>query len=939
MVSWLSRRIVHDAWYVTLVWAALAMLFLISSLTGWGGPNVFERLHTGLVGVPGSQSAEGHQILDTLTDDSIDVTLLVTGVPLESSSQQQAVASAMETTHKDLMSMVGEANVLDPFVVPGMLEDPAGQLLAAKDRQGFLLIVTVDPPKDASLNPEQIERAQERLREQVEQRLSEVPQALHSVAPHAQGVVSDQKLITQSITDQVEADMITGELIALPLALIIMVFVFGGFILAGMPLIGALVSIACALGITYLLTLFTTVESFAVNIITVIGLGLSIDYALLMTSRYREERLALLAAGEQDSDGFSGRRRRRRRTGRRSPVVQHAVTNTLNTAGRTIIFSALTVAVCLLGLALMRPTLLRSIGIAGVMVVLLAVAAALTLVPSLLVLLGDRIDHPTVFSRIPKLHAIQQRLSDVSSRDGVFASLARRIHRSPWPVLAGCLVFLIVCCLPVGNLHMLSSTAQLVPPHSEQAKYLQLLARDYPAATAHDTTLIIAGTGEDVDHFITHTVASLPEVSDVLHTAKAGNYTVVSLDVRGGNGSREAEEAVRAIRHLPAPAQVWVTGQAANQVDFAHSLATGLPWVGLLVIAATFALLFLMTGSVLVPIKALIINALSLTASLGITTWIFQGGHGSSLLDFTPIGGVESTVVVVALAFGFGLSMDYEVFLLSRIKEYRDAGDDNDAAVEHGLQRSGRIITSAAVMMVIVFGGFVAGDLLVVKEIGLALAIMVFMDATLVRMLLVPATMTILGEWNWWAPEKMNRFYQQYALSDGGHLNDPELTDRRTQVVLTRTARSDTDNQGGQVSALTPSPVPSVLAEAGTNAAGSLVTSMVHHNGVQKADMSVASFASPHETVSMSDPITTSHTFSQHSASSVEHDNDNLAIVHDKPITLDRPLRTSGAQGVEQFSHRIKQVKDKLRPVWKKARSKSRSVTTSLTDYFRNIGR
>ena len=244
----------------------------------------------------------------------------------------------------------------------------------------------------------------------------------------------------------------------------------------------------------------------------------------------------------------------------------------------------------------------------------------------------------------------------------------------------------------------------------------------------------------------------------------AGDYTVAYLELKGTAGSRSAERAVVDIRSLNSPSQLWITGQAAIQVDFGSSVIYSLPWLVPLVLGAIFVLLFLMTGSLLVPIKAVLINSLSLAASLGLATWIFQGGHGASLLGFTPIGGMESYVMVVAIVFGFGLAMDYEVFLLGRIKEFWDASGDNDLAVERGLQRSGRIITSAAAIMTVVFLGFVGGQMLVIKEIGLTLALIVLVDATLVRMALVPATMTLLGRWNWWSPAPIRAIYERYSL-------------------------------------------------------------------------------------------------------------------------------------------------------------------------------
>lgn len=759
MLEHLANRVVKDAWVVVGTWVVLAVLLLTLTLTGFGGHALFDRLEGGTVTVDGTESAEGQELLDTLSGDGETVTLLVTGTDLSDADVVSGITDDLEPTHTALEDLLGEGSVLDPFVIPGGLAEPAAQVLASEDQDGFLVVVTVDPNGDevASADDDQYHEQLDELVGRVEDRLRAVPAALRDVAPDARGTVSDDSLLDSAVTDQVETDLVTGELISLPLSLLIMVLVFGGFLAGGMPLIGALAAIAGSLGVLYGLTYLMDLQSFVVNIVTVIGLGLSIDYGLLITSRYREELARLDAAGTAPEAG--GRRRRRRRR----PVVATAMRTTIVTAGRTVMFSALTVAIGMLGLLLMGTSVLRSIGLAGVAVVLIAVAAAVTLVPAVLVLLGDRMRRPSVLSRVPVLGALQRRMGDVTTEEGVFSRLARAVHRVPWLVLVACLVLLVVLAAPVRHLHMLSSTTEMLPPHSDQRDYLRVLEEDYPAAAQPDATLVIAGTGERVNDYVGR-VAQADGVESVLSTATAGSYTVAYLDLAGDPSSGEAEDAVASVRDVSAPADRWVTGQAATQLDFRLAIEHGLPWVLGTIVLATFVLLFLMTGSVLVPLKALIINSISLAASMGALTWVFQEGHLAGLLGFTSVGGLESYVVITAVGVGFGLAMDYEVFLLARIKEYWDSGCDNDTAVERGLQRSGRVVTSAALIMVTVFLGFVSGDLLAVKEIGVAMAIIVALDATVVRMLLVPATMTLLGRWNWWAPAPLRRVYERYRI-------------------------------------------------------------------------------------------------------------------------------------------------------------------------------
>nr|WP_300338007.1 MMPL family transporter [Actinomyces sp.] len=764
MLTWLARRLLKDAWIVVAVWAALAAVLAVLALTGLGGKGLFDRLETDAATIGGTQSAQGEEIISTLTGDAQTVSLLVTGVDISQEATQQAVATALEPVHKELGALVGQTNVLDPFVVPGMLNQPAARVLASKDLDGFLLVVTVDPNGAEVSSPDDHEY-QEQVAEtvaQVEARLARVPGELREVSATARGIVSDDHLMSAAVSQQVEADLVRGEMIALPVTLVVMVLVFGGFLAAGMPVLGALSSIAGSFGVLWVASTLVDLQSFVVNIVTVIGLGLSIDYALLITSRFREE---LAQPAEEPRQAGHGRQARRsRRRSRRSGPLAQALTTTLTTAGRTVLFSGLTVAISLFSLLLMGTNVLRSIAVASIAVVLIAVAAALTLVPAVLVLLGERLARPSPLGRVPVLGALQRHLGDVTRQEGFFSRLARAVHRAPWLVLGACLLVLVVLALPLRSMHVLTSTTELLPSTSPQRTYLTVLQEDYPATQQQDATLIIAATGQEVTTFINDQVATAPGVDSVLQSATAGQYTVVYLDLAGDGTQAASEQAVQAVRDLAAPADTWVTGQAASQLDFRSAVLSGLPWVLGVIALATFVLLFLMTGSVLVPLKALVINALSLAASIGVLVWVFQEGHLSGLLGFTPIGGVEAYVVVTAVGVGFGLAMDYEVFILARIKEYWDAGADNDTAVERGLQHSGRIVTSAALIMVLVFLGFVTGDLLIIKQVGLALAVIVALDATLVRMLLVPATMTLLGRWNWWAPAPMRRFYERYGI-------------------------------------------------------------------------------------------------------------------------------------------------------------------------------
>jgi RND superfamily putative drug exporter len=297
-----------------------------------------------------------------------------------------------------------------------------------------------------------------------------------------------------------------------------------------------------------------------------------------------------------------------------------------------------------------------------------------------------------------------------------------------------------------------------------QREYVQALAADYPASSSPSVVVVAETTVEAATAWTTD-LAGLDGVESVDPPLALGSRVLVGVRTAGDAAGEAAQDVVREVRDLDPGFETWVTGQAAGQIDFVTALTDRAPWAAGLVVVATFVLLFLMTGSVIIPVKALLTNVISLAASLGVLVWAFQDGNLTGLLAFTSTGGIETYVVALVIAFAFGLAMDYEVFLLSRIKELHDAGHADDESVRLGLQRSGRIITSAATIIVVVFTGFVFGELLVIKEVGFSLAVAVIIDATLVRLLLVPATMTLLGRWNWWAPAPLRRVYDRLAIT------------------------------------------------------------------------------------------------------------------------------------------------------------------------------
>ncbi len=554
-------------------------------------------------------------------------------------------------------------------------------------------------------------------------------------------------------------DLQTGEGIALPASLLVMVAVFGGFLAAGLPIVGAVAAIAGALGTLLGFSYLIDLDASVVNVVTVLGLGLCIDYGLLMVSRFREE-LRVHPVDARD----------------RAAVVE-AVSRTCATAGRTVLFSGVTVAVSLAGLMLFQADILRAIGAAGVSVVVVALLVALTLVPALLAVGGPRLARPGRVQRLP----LVRRLGDVAPEQGAFSRLARAVQRRPVLVVLGVLAVLGLGSVPVLDLRMVSSGVQLLPKGSDGREFFENLDARYPLAALPPVTVLVRAPADRVTGYARH-LAGLPGVAQVLPPTEQGTgadrVTVLRLRTTAPDQSEPVRDLVRRIRAERTELPVLVGGQTAALLDFSDSFRARAPLAGLCVVLATFALLFAMTGSVLIPAKALVMNVVSLGAAFGVLVWVFQEGHLEGLLGFSSAGGIETTIPPLVLAFAFGLSMDYEVFLLARIKEHRDAGAANDEAVVRGLQGSGRIITSAALIIAVVFAGFVAGKLLVIKQTGVALAVAVAVDATLVRMLLVPATMTLLGEWNWWAPRPLRRLHDRFGLSEAGPA--PDGADRAT---------------------------------------------------------------------------------------------------------------------------------------------------------------
>ncbi|MDQ4138739.1 MAG: MMPL family transporter, partial [Actinomycetota bacterium] len=708
----------------------LACGFCGAVVFGAFGTDVFARLTSDAFSITG-EAGDADDLLDESASET--VTLLVHGVDPDSAR----LADLGESIEAELEPL--DVEVMNPLAVelpPGVQPPPELASLYADDGRGILLVVS-------SANEADLESATARLQVGAQQIRDDLG---------ATAEVGSRQLLVDSLTEISESDLARGEAVALPIALAVMLLVFGGFLAAGLPLVAAMSSVLGGLGALYGFSYLIDISTSVLNVVTVVGLGLSIDYGLLIVSRFREEYRAGLTVGSARV--------------RPQEARIAAIGRTVATAGRTVLFSGATFGVAALGLIVMEPGIIRAIAVGAASVTLLGIALALTLVPAVLALIGDKLIRPGALTRLPLLGRALGRMGDVAPAEGLFSRVARRVQRRPALVTLVCAAFLVLLGSSLPSLRLANTSADAIPPSSTQHAFLTELWDEFPAAAAPRVAIVSNGTEPQATAWASD-VAESGLVRSVADPVERNGLWVADVEVEEKRGG----EVVREIRaNRPADMRTWVTGTDAHTVDFTDSLISSSGWVALIVGLGTVVLLFLMTGSIIIPLKALVVSALSLGASIGVLVWGFEQGNLAWLLGFDPadVGGVDVLVITLVLVFGFGLAMDYEMFILSRIKEQADAGVAPREAIATGLQRSGRIITSAAMIIVVVFAGFATGELMVIKQLGTALAVAVFLDATLVRCLLVPAVMTWQERVMWWAPAPLRRLHARLGVTDGG---------------------------------------------------------------------------------------------------------------------------------------------------------------------------
>lgn len=684
----------------------------------------------------------------------------------ESSYATKALERAFPDSQPNLLLLVdaGRASVDDPAIA-AQARGLTGRLAAEKGVTGVGSYWQAGPSAAPALRAEDGHQALIAARITGDE--NAMARTLDRIAPHYRGThgpvevkIGGLVAVRHEMQSIIKEDLTRAELIALPITLVLLVMVFGSAIAALLPLGIGIIAILGTNAVLRGLTTFTDVSVFALNLTTALGLGLAIDYALFIVRRYREE----LSTGADPST---------------------AVGTTLRTAGRTVLFSALTVAVSLAAMMVFPQYFLRSFAYAGIAVVLLAAAAALILLPAALVLLGHRVNSLD-------LRRLFRRGREPKPAAGrAWARTAGLVMRRAPLFALGTTVLLVTLGVPFLGVKFGTADDRQLPSTAESHVVQQHIREEFPGSPGGELEILAEGSATPAQYAAyRQQVAALPEVVRVNGPLVKGDAAYFTVQPRGEAVGDAAQRLTGDLRALHTPFDTKVTGTAAVLVDTKHAIAERLPWAAAFIAVVTLLLVFLLTGSLLIPIQAVVLNALSLTAMFGAVVWVFQDGHLSGPLGFTSAGSIETTLPVLMFCVAFGLSMDYGVFLLSRIKEEYDRTGDHDAAVRHGLQRTGGLITAAAVILAVVMVAIGTSRVTNTKMLGLGIALAVLMDAMVVRSLLVPAIMRLTGRATWWAPGPLRRLHRRFGLGEGGSEAPPRGAGPRRSAASPRGATS-----------------------------------------------------------------------------------------------------------------------------------------------------
>ena len=735
-------------------WLVLFLALLIVTGAAVFGTGVFSSLKSGGFNDPASESSRAQALLDTkLGGASADIVILISNSSLK----------ATDTTFMDAATQMLAKLKARPEVasITSYYSTHSDSLLSRDGHETFAVVQL--KAKDEATKENDFKTLQSLM-----------------TSPTIDTKVGGNVAVNVAVNKQVSSDLERAELITFPIVAILLLIVFGSLVAASLPLLIGGVAIMGAFAILRAIAGWTDVSIYAANVVTMLGLGLAIDYALFIVTRFREE------LGSDDD-------------------VKGAIERTMSTAGRTVMFSGLTISTSLLALLIFPVMFLRSVGMGAIAATLIAMLAALTILPALLAVLGRRVNAlslPRLFGRRLSFHPYDTSLET----KGVWYRISETVMRHPVVVGLSVLAILVILGLPFLRVTFATSDVKVLSTQQDARIVSDRLSQDFIQQGNSQLVVALQTPGNalsstnlaNLDSYV-HTIEGIPGVESVdsvvtlnpsltladyqqLYAHPGANPQVTAIAAQLANGdttkitiamqpadhTTAAENIVSQVRAIHAPGGLvpLVDGVTAYQIDLLASLRATLPYALLVIIIAVSVLLFLMTGSLLMPIKAIVLNMLSLSATFGALVWIFQDGHLQNLLGFQSTGSIDATQPILIFAIAFGLSMDYEVFLLSRIKERYDATGDNREAVSSGMQRTGRLITSAALLLAVVLLAFGTSKIIFIQEIGIGLAIAVIIDATLVRMLLVPATMRLLGKWNWWAPAPLRAIWQRIGLSE-----------------------------------------------------------------------------------------------------------------------------------------------------------------------------
>ncbi|EWC58402.1 putative membrane protein [Actinokineospora spheciospongiae] len=682
-------------------WLVLTIALVLTVGGGLWGLGVFDKLTQGGYDDPASESYRVDQVVEQeLGQKPAEVVILYTAANVDDPDVARKVTASL-----DALPASAVAQRVDYW-------STRQAALATPDKTRAL--ATISLAGDST-------DARQKAYEQIADRLE-----VDGVRTEVGGQVPTEVAMTEQST----SDLVVAEAISLPITLILLVVIFGTVVAASLPVLVGGLSIFGSLAVLRLLSLGLEINTFAVNVATLLGLGMAIDYGLFTVGRYREE----LAAGA---------------------TPQQAVARAIATAGRTVAFSATLLVIALAGLLVFPMDFLRSMAYGGMSAVAIAALLSLTLLPALLSILGHRVEKG----------AVPWRKNNGPSENGLVGRLADAVMRRPVWFAGAIVAVLLVLAVPFTGATFGTADEKQLPPGDPHRATAETIATNFPAASNNTATVLLRGVDEAGVQAFTAEASKIPGVLGVAPKGAKDGVVALTVPLQGDAASPQSHDAVVALRELPSGGEVLVGGFPARTADQFTSISDGVPWMVGTLVLATLVLMFLAFGSVLLPVKAVVMSALSLSATYGVLTFVFEDGHGAGLLDVTPQP-MQAGMLVLVGAVVFGLSTDYETFLLSRVVEARHTGLSTRDAVRTGLVRTGPMITAAALLLAVVTGAFGLSSLQSMRLIGVGMIVALLLDATVVRLLLVPAVIRLFGDRAWWAPAPLRRLQERAGLSE-----------------------------------------------------------------------------------------------------------------------------------------------------------------------------